>query len=63
MRDYTTREAGERIGVSDDAIRMAVHRGKLIAYKRAGVLFIDGKELDRWNAIRLRGPRTLAKAS
>lgn len=52
MRQYTTGQAADKIGVTTIAIQMAIYRGKLIAYKMGRDWFIDGDELKRWNKVR-----------
>jgi len=62
QRDYTVKEAAERLGVTGAAINMAILRGRLLAWKRAGAYFIDADELERWRTTRkLSGPRGAAR--
>ena len=57
VRDYTTDEAAQKIGVGRTAIYKAIERGKLLSHKRGVTILIDGKELDRWNSIRRKRTR------
>jgi len=52
MKQYTTAQAAEHIGVKVNAIQLAIWRGKLIAFKIGRDWLIDAKELDRWNKVR-----------
>ena len=52
MKNYTTTQASEKIGVGITGIQAAIWRGKLLAFKQGRDWLIDGKELDRWNKVR-----------
>jgi excisionase family DNA binding protein len=53
-RDYTVREAAERLSVPSPTIYSAIACGKMISFKRGATILIIKEELDRWNKIRRR---------
>jgi len=55
VRDLTIREAADRINTTGSAMRMAIRRGRVIAYKRAGSYFVDQDEVDRWASVKRIG--------
>jgi len=52
MRQFTTKQAGDKIGVSQKAIQLAILRGRLLAYKTGRDWLIDLEELKRWDKTR-----------
>ncbi len=52
MRQYTTQQAADKIGVTQVAIQVAIHRGRLLAFKIGRDWIIDQEELNRWNKVR-----------
>ena len=51
MRDYTVQEAADYLGVTRTAVYNAIHRGRLLSYKRGVTILIDKAELKKWDKI------------
>jgi excisionase family DNA binding protein len=54
MQDLTVQEAADYLGVKRVTVYSNIRRGRILSYKRGVTIFIDKKEVKRWDEIRRR---------